>query len=206
MGQACTLSIRCEEGEKVADAVAALEKGAEIAKSKNVNIKSLMFIGEGIQKLVKCEKEESKAVIARIQALSEAYEMKIDFSRYLTDRLYVTFIRIIGKKVKTEGDVCVTLYYTDNGVYCSFYNKHIFGETIVPIPISTHGVTFDENSKRSECTIFGPTCDSIDCLGTTFMLPEMEIGDWLKFENNGYKSSNFSTRFNGFEDPDVIII
>ena len=200
------MSIRCEEGEKVADAVAALEKGAEIAKSKNVNIKSLMFIGEGIQKLVKCEKEESKAVIARIQALSEAYEMKIDFSRYLTDNMHDTYIRIIGKKIKTEGDKSATLYYTDNGIYSSFYEKFLYKLGLHPIPISTHGVIFDENSKRSECTIFGPTCDSVDCMGNDFMLPEMEIGDWLKFENNGYKSCIFSARFNGFEDADIIEI
>ena len=153
---------------------------------------------------MKSDKEESKEVIARIQALSEAYEMKIDFSRFLTDNMHDTYIRIIGKKIKIEGDESATLYYTDNGIYSSFYEKFLYKLGLHPIPISTHGAVFDENTKRSKCTIFGPTCDSVDCMGKDFMLPELEIGDWLKFENNGYKSRIFSARFNGFEDADII--
>lgn len=32
------------------------------------------------------------------------------------------------------------------------------------------------------------------------------IGDWLKAEHSGYKCSNDSARFNGFEDPDIIVM
>ena len=75
------------------------------------------------------------------------------------------------------------LYYTDNGVYCSFYNAvKVTKEPIQPICISTHG---DLKAEKFISTIFGPTCDSIDCLGDCFELPEMEVGDWFKFETSG---------------------
>ncbi|KAH3743547.1 hypothetical protein Pelo_15053 [Pelomyxa schiedti] len=33
--------------------------------------------------------------------------------------------------------------------------------------------------------IFGPTCDSLDCITQEAMLPELGIGDYLYFENMG---------------------
>lgn len=36
-----------------------------------------------------------------------------------------------------------------------------------------------------ESSVWGPTCDSMDCITRTANLPELQIGDWLLFEDMG---------------------
>eukprot|EP01106_Pelomyxa_sp_JSP_P018565 TRINITY_DN866_c0_g1_i8.p2 TRINITY_DN866_c0_g1~~TRINITY_DN866_c0_g1_i8.p2 ORF type:complete len:146 (-),score=66.16 TRINITY_DN866_c0_g1_i8:814-1251(-) len=47
-------------------------------------------------------------------------------------------------------------------------------------------------------TVFGPTCDSLDCVCKNVALPELEVGDWLYFENMGAYTSSAHSSFNGF--------
>ena len=47
-------------------------------------------------------------------------------------------------------------------------------------------------------TLWGPTCDSIDKITDATVLPELDIGDWLVFENMGAYTIAGSCRFNGF--------
>ena len=55
------------------------------------------------------------------------------------------------------------------------------------------------------CSIWGPTCDSIDCISKLSYLPttQLEVGDWLRWESMGayticaasqVKSSSILTR------------
>lgn len=46
--------------------------------------------------------------------------------------------------------------------------------------------------------IFGPTCDSLDCITKEGLLPELRVGDWLYFENMGAYTSAAQSAFNGF--------
>ncbi|KAK3610814.1 hypothetical protein CHS0354_015623 [Potamilus streckersoni] len=32
-----------------------------------------------------------------------------------------------------------------------------------------------------ECSLWGPTCDGLDCIIETTHLPELKVGDWLVF-------------------------
>jgi diaminopimelate decarboxylase len=47
-------------------------------------------------------------------------------------------------------------------------------------------------------TLWGPTCDSIDKITDVAVLPELDIGDWLVFENMGAYTIAGSCQFNGF--------
>jgi len=47
-------------------------------------------------------------------------------------------------------------------------------------------------------TVFGPTCDSIDVIARSVLLPELRVGDWLYFENMGAYTSAAASGFNGF--------
>jgi ornithine decarboxylase len=47
-------------------------------------------------------------------------------------------------------------------------------------------------------TLWGPTCDSIDKITDATVLPELDIGDWLVFENMGAYTIAGSCTFNGF--------
>ena len=50
-----------------------------------------------------------------------------------------------------------------------------------------------------EFTVFGPTCDSTDCLPLRQTLPAgIAEGDWVEFALMGAYGSATATRFNGF--------
>jgi Pyridoxal-dependent decarboxylase, C-terminal sheet domain len=47
-------------------------------------------------------------------------------------------------------------------------------------------------------TIFGPTCDSIDVICRSVLLPKLTVGDWLYFTNMGAYTMAAASSFNGF--------
>ena len=55
-------------------------------------------------------------------------------------------------------------------------------------------------------TLAGPTCDSLDVLGVSEELPQLEIGDLVYVENIGAYSSASATQFNCIEPAKVIAV
>jgi ornithine decarboxylase len=43
------------------------------------------------------------------------------------------------------------------------------------------------HAQLEECSIWGPTCDSIDCVQPKAVLPTnlVQVGDWLRWDNMG---------------------
>ena len=60
------------------------------------------------------------------------------------------------------------------------------------------------NEKQYTSSVWGPTCDSIDCLARETRLPLLEDGDWLFWENMGAYSICAASQFNGFKQSDII--
>jgi ornithine decarboxylase len=61
-----------------------------------------------------------------------------------------------------------------------------------------------EDDKKEDVTlysstVFGPSCDSIDVVSRSVLLPKLNIGDWLYFNNMGAYTSAAASSFNGFE-------
>jgi ornithine decarboxylase len=88
------------------------------------------------------------------------------------------------------------LIYLNDGVYGSF-SELIDSEYRLPARV------FSARGARAEgCRDFvvhGPTCDSMDVLGSTLRLPEnVAEGDWIEVGQIGAYSNALSTRFNGF--------
>ncbi|KAK6438242.1 Ornithine decarboxylase [Oleoguttula sp. CCFEE 5521] len=55
--------------------------------------------------------------------------------------------------------------------------------------------------KQIEYSIWGPTCDGIDCIAESWTSPQLvDVGDWLYFEDMGAYTKCSATRFNGFTD------
>jgi len=58
-----------------------------------------------------------------------------------------------------------------------------------------------DSGKSVEYSIWGPTCDGIDCIAEQWSSPEtVDVGDWLYFEDMGAYTKCSATRFNGFTD------
>lgn len=55
-------------------------------------------------------------------------------------------------------------------------------------------------------SIWGPTCDGLDQVVENVLLHEMDLGDWIIFENMGAYTLPVASPFNGFPVPKVHIV
>lgn len=120
--------------------------------------------------------------------------------RYFVASAFTLCANVIAKRetVTEEGDP-INMYYLNDGVYGSF-NCLIFDHAEVePIPlVDLH----DRQLMKS--SVWGPTCDSMDCILKSCTLPSMEVGEWIMFENMGAYTICAASNFNGFQKPEMI--
>lgn len=96
-------------------------------------------------------------------------------------------------------------------MYGSF-NCITFDHAVVhPIPLVRAGVfcldsceVESQPLQEFQCSIWGPTCDSIDCIGRDMQMPEMFIGDWVLFRNMGAYTVAAASAFNGFQKSPIV--
>ena len=123
--------------------------------------------------------------------------------RYFASRPFTVAIKIHSRRViKDEaGNISQVLYYATEGVYHSF--NCIFFDHQHPCPIVVPREGRDD-TKMYSSTVFGPTCDSIDCICKDHDMPLLEIGDWLYFKDMGAYTIAAVTKFNGFKGAATI--
>lgn len=98
------------------------------------------------------------------------------------------------------------MYYLNDGVYGAFNN--IIYENAKPEPELIPEISItkpEEPAKLHTSVMWGPTCDSIDCIKRDFMFPELHVGQWLMFKDMGAYTCCAASSFNGFELATVII-
>ncbi|ORY87538.1 pyridoxal-dependent decarboxylase [Protomyces lactucae-debilis] len=105
------------------------------------------------------------------------------------------------------------MYYVNDGVYGSFNCIMFDHQHPVPKVLMHKGRSyFDAPAKslqkqRVRCSIWGPTCDSLDCItGESYLPFVMQVGDWLYFDEMGAYTKCASSKFNGFNQSEVIYV
>lgn len=96
------------------------------------------------------------------------------------------------------------IYYINDGIYGTF-NAIVFDHKIFIV----HYLTMNEKqntSKQYKSVIFGPTCDSVDCIAHAIDLPLLEIGDVLWFPDVGSYTNASASNFNGFQTKKYVFI
>jgi diaminopimelate decarboxylase len=108
-------------------------------------------------------------------------------------------------------------YYINDGVYGGF-NSIMFdhatvrprileeAEKIVATENDEGFLVLETSEKTSDhapralyaSTVFGPTCDSIDVIARSVLLPKLKVGDFLYFQNMGAYTMAAASAFNGF--------
>lgn len=134
-----------------------------------------------------------------MQAVADAAPLQDDFAYYINDGVYGAFnnlmfdhatvrprvLRNVLEQVKAEmGKVA-------DGSMMTLLN----GVETPPL---------EQDRLLYASTVFGPTCDSIDVIARSILLPKLKIGDWLYFQNMGAYTMAAASSFNGFE-PTVIM-
>lgn len=138
--------------------------------------------------------------------------------RYYACGVLTLAVNVTSRRVMTdESGQLGYMYYVNDGVYGSFNcllfdHAVLFPEWYVKAgkltPSSHHGSQSTPAMPLAELPVFrssiwGPTCDSIDCITKEALLPELDVGDWLLFEKMGAYTVAASSTFNGFLRPRV---
>lgn len=130
--------------------------------------------------------------------------------RFYVASAYTLAVNIIAKKVimneqsasdeEDDGTNDRTLmYYVNDGVYGSF--NCILYDHAHCLPTLHRKPKPDERMYR--CSIWGPTCDGLDRIVEQCLMPDLQVGDWMLFENMGAYTVAASSTFNGFQKPDI---
>lgn len=113
--------------------------------------------------------------------------------RFFVSSAFTLYTTVIAKR-ETGGR---PMYYLNDGVYGSF-NCTVFDHA-EPVPFALHS----SDGPLRLCSLWGPTCDSMDMVLEDALLPELQPGDWIVFENMGAYTICASSNFNGFQAPEV---
>ncbi|KZP10478.1 hypothetical protein FIBSPDRAFT_963085 [Athelia psychrophila] len=103
-------------------------------------------------------------------------------------------------------DQPTVMYYINDGVYGAFNCILFDHQTVNPYVLSLNGSFHVSASEPvAVSSVWGPTCDSMDCILKSVALPgALQTGDWLGFDNMGAYTICAASQFNGFEISNVI--
>ncbi|KAJ8463169.1 hypothetical protein ONZ51_g10430 [Trametes cubensis] len=98
------------------------------------------------------------------------------------------------------------MYYINDGVYGAFNCILFDHQKPQPYVLSLNGSFHVPSSAPTRAaSVWGPTCDSLDCVCPLAQLPAaLQVGDWLAFENMGAYTVCAASQFNGFEVSRVV--
>jgi ornithine decarboxylase len=166
------------------------------AMSRGHEIK-ILDIGGGFPVPYDAQVKPFKLLARKINAeidrlFTKDIEILAEPGRFLVATAATVVARIIGKASR-EGKTC---YYIDDSVYHT-YSGIIFDHC-------QYRVKSLKGGDRQMCTVFGQTCDGMDCITQSEELPNLEIEDLVYSEDIGAYSNASSTWFNGFAPAKVV--
>lgn len=127
----------------------------------------------------------------------EEYGLQIiaEPGRYFASASHTLVLNVIAKNkfIDKQTKEVKFAYTLNDGVYGSF-NCIMFDHA------KPHIKPFNErDGKVYECTVYGPTCDSIDTIAQSCKLPDLAIGESVYIEDSGAYTTAAASNFNGFQ-------
>lgn len=148
-----------------------------------------------IAETIRDELQKSFSDITNLEVIAEP-------GRYFVTTSHTLVVNVIGKKElhnnNNNNNNKRFIYYINSGVYSSFSAIHFDHQNPIILPFN------ERDGEYYESTVFGPTCDSIDLITPSCMLPELAIGDYCFVENFG--AYTIASSFNGLGDVTYVYI
>jgi ornithine decarboxylase len=179
----------CQTPQTFERAISEAKRTADMATEMGFSIRYLN-IGGGFSRhnFAACA-----SVIRRgLESSFPSTEVIAEPGRFFAETCVSLFTRVNGcRKGRAKRE-----YWISEGLYgpfnCSLYD----GQNLVPEPLDTGGETFDS-------LLWGPTCDSADCVCESVQLPELHEGDWLLFRHAGAYTFAGCCDFNGVRSTSI---
>lgn len=97
--------------------------------------------------------------------------------------------------IKAGNKISEIKYYVGDGMY-GWFNSIVFDHVTPDLKYYRNGKAVGEE-KKYVSHIFGPTCDSMDCIAQNKEVPLLQIGDYVMCEAFGAYTQAAATEFNG---------
>lgn len=132
--------------------------------------------------------------------------------RYYVSAAFTIACHVIARRTVSDPTLGTTSYmlYMNDGVYGNFSSIMFDHQNPIPQVLQcrdgfqyggNNAVDGYDSPNAIEYSIWGPTCDGIDCISQSTCFKEtLDIGDWLFFEDMGAYTKCSATKFNGFSD------
>lgn len=108
--------------------------------------------------------------------------------------------RSVRNDPTSPNTVTHAMYYINDGVYGSFNCLLYDHQQVTPLPLK------NGCGKMIQSSIWGPTCDGLDQVVENVLLHDMDLGEWIIFENMGAYTLPVASAFNGFPIPKVHVV
>jgi len=194
----------CEDpsafAKAVRDAATVFEWGKEFGQEMN-----FLDLGGGWQgddRIKPSLRDVASHIVPELWRFPPGTKFIAEPGRYFATKSHTLVLRIHSRRVIRDdyGAPVKVLYYVNDGVYqsfnCIFFDHQHPHPRVVPDKERPEQLSSDAPLYPS--TVFGPTCDSLDCICKDYSLPLLDVGQWLYFDHMGAYTTAASTHFNGF--------
>ncbi|KAK3090417.1 hypothetical protein FSP39_011674 [Pinctada imbricata] len=215
MGISFHVGSGCEEAEAFAVAVQQARDAFDAALQLGFDM-TMLDIGGGFPGQSSAPISFEEIALVLNEALDRYFpDTNVDIiaepGRYFVASAFTLGVNIIAKRIvardqhgdndepldyPTANDEPVMMYYVNDGVYGSF-NCLLYDHATVQVSVpddSDGDVTYTSS-------IWGPTCDGLDCILENTSLPELRVGNWLYFKDMGAYTMSAASTFNGMPPP-----
>lgn len=197
--------------QSIADARLVFEMGAELGHKMR-----LLDLGGGIPG-AKESKGHFEEITTVINSALDLYfpegcgvEIVAELGRYYVYSAFTLAVNVIAKKEVPLPDQPGSddedspgkkgfVYHINDGVYGSFGS--VVFSSVCPVPNLQKKLSPDLRLYSS--SLWGPTGDGLDRIADSMELPELQIGDWLIFENMGAHTAPASCTFPGAQQAQI---
>jgi len=127
-----------------------------------------------------------------MQAVADTSQLQDEFAYYINDGVYGAFNNLMFDHAHVRPRV---LHAAEEGESVQVVAEDGFKK------LEAVDVGNDDDAQRRNLfasTVFGPTCDSLDVISRSVLLPKLNVGDWLYFQNMGAYTMAAASNFNGF--------
>ncbi|XP_015434566.1 PREDICTED: ornithine decarboxylase 1-like [Dufourea novaeangliae] len=189
----------CGEAAAYGRGIEICKRLIDIARTIGCHDAQLIDIGGGFPGETGSRLDQFASVINdAIQDVDPSIKIISEPGQYYVTSAFTLASYIHTKKILSREEKLIRMYYVGCGVYTSFIEELLGVRARIPITLDKPA-----SDEKFLSWVWGPTCDSFDCILKSVSLPDLEIGNWLIWRDMGAYSIAISSTFNGFKEPVV---
>lgn len=141
--------------------------------------------------------EVRKSLAAAFTPDMGGFKVIAEPGRFFCENVATLYTKIIGVRQRS----LVREYFIADSIYGSFNNKLYDHASLQPVALHP-----EDPEEVTPSTIFGSTCDGFDVIIDNVVLPRLEYGSWIRWDNMGAYTLSGATDFNGinYTSPRIV--